>query len=82
MDFSEVRLLFEFLDLDLINYIDKSSENGINPEIIKSIIYQLLCGLNYLHVNRIIHRDIKPQVFNYWINVINDRMSSLAMILA
>lgn len=61
MDYSEVSLYFEYLDYDLKTYIDKYF-GKIEPSTIKSIIYQLLCGLNYLHLNRIIHRDIKPQV--------------------
>lgn len=62
MDFSEVKLYFEYMDYDLKQYIDVFS-GKIDATTIKCIMYQLLCGLNYLHENRIIHRDIKPQVF-------------------
>ena len=64
MDFSEVKLYFEYMDYDLKQYIDEFS-GKIDSNIIKCIMYQLLCGLNYLHQNRIIHRDIKPQVLIY-----------------
>ena len=64
MDFSEVKLYFEYMDYDLKQYIDEFS-GKIDSNTIKCIMYQLLCGLNYLHQNRIIHRDIKPQVVIY-----------------
>lgn len=28
--------------------------------MVRSIAYQLVCGLEHIHANRIIHRDLKP----------------------
>ena len=57
---NEVKLYFEYLDYDLKTYSNAYSD-GIPMENIKSIVYQILLGLRYLPLNRIIHRDIKPQ---------------------
>ena len=27
----------------------------------QNIMYQILCGVDFLHANRIVHRDLKPQ---------------------
>ena len=32
----------------------------LDEDQIKSIIYDILCGLKYLHASKIIHRDLKP----------------------
>lgn len=53
-------LVTEFLDYDLRKYMD-SIRTGIQPALLKSYAFQLLCGLCYLHSNRVMHRDMKPQ---------------------
>lgn len=56
-----VYLVFEHVDQDLSTYIERCPSPGLSPERIKDIIYQLLTGLDFLHFNRVMHRDLKPQ---------------------
>ena len=55
-------LVFEYANKNLLEILEESS-NGLNPEIIKSYIYQMCEAVSYLHKNKIIHRDIKPENF-------------------
>lgn len=56
----KLTLVFEFLDQDLKKYQDAVGK-GLDLHIIKSFLHQLLQGINYCHVNRVLHRDLKPQ---------------------
>lgn len=59
-DIDKIILIFEYVDMDLKMYIDNNK--GIKDlEIIKSLTYQILKGLYFCNINRIIHRDMKPQ---------------------
>lgn len=57
---AKLYLVFEFLDQDLKKFMD-SQPNGIDHMLIKSYMYQLLCGIEFCHAHRILHRDLKPQ---------------------
>jgi cyclin-dependent kinase 8/11 len=58
-------IVFEFAEHDLLKiYLFHSGPNNAPPAIpaktLRSIMYQLLQGLIYLHRNWVIHRDLKP----------------------
>ncbi|XP_026463823.1 cyclin-dependent kinase 7 isoform X1 [Ctenocephalides felis] len=56
---SEVSLVFDFMDTDL-EVIIKDTRIVLTPAHIKSYILQTFLGLEYLHYNWILHRDLKP----------------------
>jgi len=53
-------IVFEHVEQDLSTFIQKS-QCGLTEDVIKNLMHQLLRGIDYLHTNRMIHRDIKPQ---------------------
>lgn len=56
---SNVSLVFDFMDTDL-EVIIKDNTIILTTANIKSYVVQTLQGLEYLHLNWILHRDLKP----------------------
>lgn len=56
-------MIFEYAEHDLLQIIHWHTQHPKTPipaRTLRSILYQLLCGLLYLHRSYIMHRDLKP----------------------
>jgi serine/threonine protein kinase len=61
-DDNKLYLLFEYLEMDLRKYLESLEQfDLLDPEVVKSFIFQILDGIAYCHSKKIIHRDLKPQ---------------------
>ena len=60
---SDVSYIFEYCDCNLFEFIENHRKQKIfiQEARIRNIIYQIICGLKYLHSCNIMHRDLKPE---------------------
>lgn len=56
-------MIFEFLQMDLKRYMDNVAEGTMEKSLIKSFLYQMCQAMCFCHQRRVLHRDLKPQVF-------------------
>eukprot|EP00340_Litonotus_pictus_P001978 CAMPEP_0170525276 /NCGR_PEP_ID=MMETSP0209-20121228/10764_1 /TAXON_ID=665100 ORGANISM="Litonotus pictus, Strain P1" /NCGR_SAMPLE_ID=MMETSP0209 /ASSEMBLY_ACC=CAM_ASM_000301 /LENGTH=296 /DNA_ID=CAMNT_0010814461 /DNA_START=34 /DNA_END=924 /DNA_ORIENTATION=+ len=52
-------IVFEFAANDLKKLLD-SSNKGLDKLTVKKFLYQLIKGMQYIHKNNMLHRDLKP----------------------
>ncbi|XP_045622177.1 cyclin-dependent kinase 2 [Procambarus clarkii] len=53
-------MVFEYLNQDLKKLFDECC-GGLQPDLVRSYMQQLLRGIAFCHTRRILHRDLKPQ---------------------
>ena len=53
-------LVFEYVEKNLLEVLEKSPD-GLNPKLIRSFVFQMCKAVHYLHINNMIHRDVKPE---------------------
>src|SRR5688500_2540347 len=49
-------MVFELMDTDMSRIIN--SKNALTDEHYQYFVYQMLCGLKYVHTANVIHRDL------------------------
>ncbi|XP_058117218.1 cyclin-dependent kinase 2 [Anopheles ziemanni] len=69
---TSIYMIFEYLDMDLKKMLDRH-KNCFTPMLVKSYMHQMLDAIAFCHLNRILHRDLKPQ------NLLVDREGHLKL---
>lgn len=53
-------LVFEYLEKTVLDDLELAPD-GLDPDYLKIIVYQIVQATAFMHQNRIVHRDIKPE---------------------
>ena len=58
---NNIVLAFEYVDTDLKRLLKNNKNKGFAPKLYKSLLYQLLKGIQHIHKMKILHRDLKSE---------------------
>lgn len=53
-------LVFEYVEKNLLEVLEERPQ-GLDPELVRSFVFQLLHAIHWCHSSSVIHRDIKPE---------------------
>lgn len=56
----KLTLVFEYVEQDLKKILDANNLQGLEIKLTKSLLYQLITGIDYIHKHKVLHRDLKP----------------------
>ena len=57
---SKLYLVFEYVEKNLLEILEEKP-SGLDPNLVKNFIYQLVKAISFCHMNNVIHRDIKQE---------------------
>ncbi|KAL5003532.1 kinase-like domain-containing protein [Aspergillus recurvatus] len=57
----KLHIAMEYMDGNLYQLMKARDHKYFDGKHVKSILYQILCGLDHIHAHHFFHRDIKPE---------------------
>lgn len=57
----KLHIAMEYMDGNLYQLMKARDHRCLDGAVVKSILYQILSGLDHIHTNNFFHRDIKPE---------------------
>ncbi|KAL2825160.1 kinase-like protein [Aspergillus cavernicola] len=57
----KLHIAMEYMDGNLYQLMKARDHKFLEGKHVKSILYQILCGLDHIHAHHFFHRDIKPE---------------------
>ncbi|EEH23076.2 CMGC/RCK/MAK protein kinase [Paracoccidioides brasiliensis Pb03] len=58
---NKLHICMEYMDGNLYQSMKARDQKCLDPRTVKSILFQILSGLDHIHAHNFFHRDIKPE---------------------